>query len=296
MEKKNNIFRIIWNEFVYGAHLTALASMALVLSVIILMDIEINIIAILLAYLTTFIVYSFNYQKELDDDIVTDREKTTYLNNRKKIFPYIIYAYIIIAIILLGSSFYLYGNFGFIAFIIILLSGGILYTIVFKILTRTIPGFKSVYTTALWAYAGSTYVYFFNSLSFNWFCAIMFAFMFVKILINAIYFDIKDIQSDKKYGLKTIPILLGRKNTITLLHGMNIFSLFILFYGVYMKFIPFFSISLAIFFIYTESYLIIGNTADQKNIVKYTQVMPDAEYILWPIILIITKLIFYGKL
>lgn len=264
--------------------------MGLVLSVLILMGIEINIIAISLAYFTTYIVYSFNYQKELNEDAVTDSDKSSYLYNRKKIFPYIIFSYIIISIILLVTSFYLYSNFGFIAFISILISGGILYTIIFKVLTRSIPGFKSVYTTALWAYAGSTYAFFFYSINFNWFCAIMFTFMFIKILINAIYFDIKDIQSDKKYGLKTIPILLGKDSTITLLHGMNIISILILLFGIYMEFLPLYSICLSVFFVYTASYLIIGKKSDQKNIVKYTQVMPDAEYILWPTLLIIVKL------
>lgn len=286
-----NSLRIIWSEFIYGAHLTAVASMSLVLSILILMDIEISVLAIIIAYLTTYIVYTYNYQRELENDVYTDLNKTSYLHKKNIIFPYTISVSILLIIILLSISFNINGNFGFIIFILILISGGILYTIVFKVLTRSIPGFKSVYTAALWAYAGSTYAYFFYALNLDWFCVLMFLFMFIKILINAIYFDIKDIESDKRNNLKTIPILLGRNHTLLLLHILNILSLIILIFGIYMEYIPLYGICLALFFFYTESYLILSKNADHKRIVKYTYIMPDTEYILWPILLIIVKLI-----
>jgi 4-hydroxybenzoate polyprenyltransferase len=287
-----NILRNLWDEFVYGAHLTALASAALVLSVIILLNIEINLLAIITAYLTTFIVYSFNYLKELDDDILTDPSKVSFLNQRINKYKFIISAYIILDIVLLLLSFSIYGNFGFIIFILILLSGGILYTIVFKVLTKYIPGFKSIYCTGLWAYAGTFYVTFFYSETFSLFYGFMFIFMFMKLLINAIFFDIKDMNSDKKNGLKTIPILLGKSRTILLLTVFNILSLIILFYSVYANYIPTYGISLAIFSIYTEYYLLKGLTSDQKDIVKYTYVMADAEFIFWPLVIFIGKILF----
>jgi 4-hydroxybenzoate polyprenyltransferase len=285
-----NIFHNLWDEFVYGAHLTAFASAALVLTVIILLNIPINFLAIITAYLTTFIVYSFNYIKELEDDIVTDPTKVSFLESRKNKYKLIITLYIILDIVLLCLSFSIYGNFGFIIFILILLSGGILYTIVFKVLTKYIPGFKSIYCTALWAYAGSFYVTFFYSETFNALYGFMFIFMFIKLLINAIFFDIKDMDSDKKNSLKTIPLLMGKSRTILFLSVLNIVSLIILLYGVYTNYIPLYGISLAIFFIYTEYYLLKGLTSDQKSIVRYTYVMADAEFIIWPFIIFVSKI------
>jgi 4-hydroxybenzoate polyprenyltransferase len=290
--KIDNIIKNLWDEFVYGAHLTALASSALVLTVIILLNIEVNYFAIITAYLTTFIVYSFNYLKELDDDILTDPTKVSFLIQRKNKYKYIILIYIVLDLILLCLSFSIYGNFGFIIFILILLLGGILYTIVFKVLTKYIPGFKSIYCTGLWAYAGSFYVTFFYSETFSAFYGFMFIFMFMKLLINAIFFDIKDMNSDKKNGLKTIPLLLGKSRTILFLTILNIVSLIILFYGVYSNYIPTYSICLAIFFIYTEYYLFKGLKSDQKHIVKYTYIMADAEFIFWPVVIFIIKMLF----
>lgn len=250
-----------------------------------------NILVIVTAYLTTFIVYSFNYLNEFDDDVVTDPTKVSFLKSRKNRFKLIIIYYIILNIILLCYSFYLYGNFSFIVFILILLFGGILYTVIFKVLTRYIPGFKSVYCTALWAYAGSLYVTFFYSESINVFYAFMFAYMFIKLLINAIFFDIKDMDSDRNKNLKTIPLLLGKPTTILLLTILNLFSIVFLFYGVFSNFIPFYGVSLSILSIYTEYYLLKGLASNQKVIVRYTYVMADTEFILWPLVVLIGKLL-----
>lgn len=286
-----NIFQKLWDEFVYGSHLTAIASASLVLTIIILLDMPLNILVIVTAYLTTFIVYSFNYLNEFDDDVVTDPTKVSFLKSRKNRFKLIIIYYIILNIILLCYSFYLYGNFSFIVFILILLFGGILYTVIFKVLTRYIPGFKSVYCTALWAYAGSLYVTFFYSESINVFYAFMFAYMFIKLLINAIFFDIKDMDSDRNKNLKTIPLLLGKPTTILLLTILNLFSIVFLFYGVFSNFIPFYGVSLSILSIYTEYYLLKGLASNQKVIVRYTYVMADTEFILWPLVVLIGKLL-----
>jgi 4-hydroxybenzoate polyprenyltransferase len=286
-----NIFHNLWDEFVYGAHLTALASASLVLTVIILLNIPINILLIITAYLTTFIVYSFNYLKELEDDILTDPTKVSFLEKRKNRYKIIIASYILLNIILLCLSFYIYHNFGFIIFILILLSGGILYTIVFKVLTKYIPGFKSIYCAALWAYAGSLYVAFFNSEAISTLYSFIFIYMFIKLLINAVFFDIKDMDSDKKNGLKTIPLLLGKSQTILILTILNLISIAILLKGIYSNYIPTYSISLALLSIYTEYYLLKGLQSDQKSIVRYTHVMADAEFIFWPIVLFIGKML-----
>ncbi len=278
------------NEVIYGAHYLSLGYPALFLSLIILLDLQINYLALAVTYLIPLIVYSFNYQKELGKDVITNPEKVNYLKNREKIFPYLMGFYILLLISLL----LILNNHGFSLFILIILIGGILYTIIFKILTRTIPGFKSLYTSMLWAYAGTFCVSFFYSLPFSTFYAIYFSFLFIKGLINVIYFDIKDMASDQREGLRTFPLLLGVKKTLMLLHILNILALGILCYGIYIKILPVYSISLIIFYLYTFYYLKIGNTTDDQKLHKYTYLMVDGECIFWPIILILSKILFFS--
>jgi 4-hydroxybenzoate polyprenyltransferase len=287
----NNIDNIILrlkNEFIYGAHYLSLGYPALFLSLIILLDLPINYFALAATYLIPLIVYSFNYQKELDKDIITNPEKVKYLKSREKIFPYLMGFYILLLISLL----LLLNNYGFGLFIIIILVGGLLYTVVFKTLTKTIPGFKSIYTAMLWAYAGTFCVSFFYSLPFSTFYAIYFIFLFIKGLINVIYFDIKDMSSDKLESLRTFPLLLGVNKTIVLLHILNLLALVILCYGVYVKILPMYSISLIIFYLYTFYYLRKGNTSNNQQLHKFTYLIVDGECIFWPLVLIISKVIY----
>lgn len=288
--KLYNISKTAYHEFIYGAHLTALASTSIVCTFFILFNIEINVIALLIAYLTTFIIYSHDYQKDSSIDSEIDVEKIIYIKNRKKLYPYIIGSYIILNLFLLLLSFYIYKNYNFTIFIIIILTGGILYTFGLKKLTKYFPGFKSIYTTALWAYAGSFFIIYYNGLDFNFIYLIMFLFIFLKLLINAIFFDIKDVNIDKKHNLKTIPILLGNNKTIILLSILNVVALIILTYTVYMGLIPSYGIILGIFFFYTEYYIFKARHKNQKNILKYTYILPDSEFILWPIFLFISKI------
>ena len=84
----DNITIRLKNEFIYGAHYLSLGYPALFLSLIILLDLPINYIVLIVTYLIPLIIYSFNYQKELDKDVITNPEKVKYLKKRK-IFPYL---------------------------------------------------------------------------------------------------------------------------------------------------------------------------------------------------------------
>lgn len=274
-------------ELIYGAHLTALISPAFIITVSTLQNIKINYISLIIAYLIPLIVYSYNYQKELDNDAITDPDKVNYLRKKEKVFSLILGLYIALLIILTIVS----ANYGFFVFMIIILTGGILYTIVFKVLTKTIPGFKSIYVTMIWAYAGTFYVVFLNSLEFTTFYVIIFLFIFLKMLINVVFFDIKDINRDRMEQLKTLPILIGKLNTITLLNILNILALILLIYSIYINILPLYASSLSLFFIYTLYYVNKGKSASEKELLKYTYVLADAEFVLWPVVLIIGKII-----
>jgi 4-hydroxybenzoate polyprenyltransferase len=46
-------------------------------------------------------------------------------------------------------------------------------------------------------------------------------FIFLKLFINSILFDVRDIEGDQKAGVRTIPAALGTRNTRTLLLFLN---------------------------------------------------------------------------
>jgi 4-hydroxybenzoate polyprenyltransferase len=286
----SNIYSVIKKEIVYGGHITALIGPSLLISMLILFNKEINIYAIIISYLIPLIVYSFNYQQEFKNDIITNPDKVEYLQSKNKIFPYLMLFYIGLSILIL----ILLNNINILFFMLIIFTGGILYTIIFKVLTRNIPGFKSIYATFIWAYYGTFFAVFLYSLNFNYLIIIIFLFMFLKLFANAIFFDVKDIEADKNEGLKTIPIILGKNRTMTFINIINVISLILLLIGIITGELPIYSIVLALFFFYTYFYSNNGIKADIKTLLKYTYILADAEFFFWPIVLLISKIVYYN--
>ncbi|WP_424357409.1 UbiA family prenyltransferase [Methanocella sp. MCL-LM] len=292
MSTLSSIISRFRNEVIYGGHITALIGPSFVLISIIILELPLNYTSLMVAYLIPLLVYSYNYQKELEIDKLTNSDKTRYLSDRNRVFPYLFYTYLILTIVLSV----LINSLSFIIFLAIIFTGGILYTIIFKRLASIVPAFKNVFSTAVWAYSGTFFNIFLYSLTLDVMFIFLFVFIYLKIFINNVFFDIKDMATDKQEGLMTIPIMIGKKNTYYLLSLLNVISLIILIYSVYTSIVPLYTISLGVFSLYTQYYLIKGNSTAGKDLLKYTYIISDAEFILWPIALFIGKIMMNGTI
>ena len=120
---------------------------------------------------------------------------------------------------------------------------------------------------------------------------ILFVFVFLRFMLSTIFFDLKDIASDKTDGLKTIPVIFGIRNTINILNALNILSFLILCISIIYGVLPLFSLSLIIFLFYDFIYVIWGSQ-QKKSLLRFiSYVFVDGEYLLWPIVIIIAKYI-----
>lgn len=273
------------DEFIYGGYLTSLGCPAFVLSVSLLLGLAVDWPVLLIAYLVPLVVYSYNYYEELEKDLATNPERTSYLIKKVKLYPILFGIYMSLLILLL----LLYANYVFTIFILILLSCGILYTIVFKDLTKQVPGFKGVYIAAVWALAGAFLFNFHYSVTWGVFSVLMFLFIFLRGIINVTFFDIKDVESDRARGLKTLPVLLGRDTTLKFLNVLNIFSFIPLILGVYFGIIPAFGLALLVFYLYDFYYLRKARSVNDKSLRMISYTLADAEFIIWPVVLLLAR-------
>lgn len=283
------VFRILENEFVYGGYLTSLGCPAFVFSVSVLLNTSIDWPILAIAYLTPLIVYSYNYYGELEKDLATNPERALFLRKKVGLYPFILGAYIL----LLGLLLVEFANPVMIIFVLILLFCGIFYTVLFKDMTRDIPGFKGVYIASVWALAGAFFFNFHYELSWGLFSVLIFLFIFLRGIINVTFFDIKDISSDAARGLKTLPVLLGRERTLAFLHLLNVFAFIPLVIGVYLGIIPLYGLSLLVFYFYDLYYLKKAGRVDKKDLRMLSYTLADAEFILWPLMLIIGRALFF---
>ena len=133
--ENNILWKYISNlekEFKYGGYLSAVGAPSLVATVSLIMGVSINLPILVLSYLVPLIIYSFDYYKDLDKDMATNLERSSYLKKKSKVYPYILGSYILILSLLLIK----YANISLIIFILLLAAGGFLYSTTLKKITK----------------------------------------------------------------------------------------------------------------------------------------------------------------
>ncbi len=278
---------LLINEIIHGGYLTALGAPALVLTTSIITKSGISFPLLLISYLLPLIVYSYDYQKDLDKDIDTNSERASHLQKKKHYYPFILIFYVILLIFLLC----VFSNFNLIIFIILITLGGFLYSTVLKGFTKRIPIFKNIYTVLTWSLGGTLFVPLHYSIPVSLPFVIVFIFINLKGMVNAIFFDLKDYVTDGKEGLKTLPVLMGKINAIKLLHLINSIAFLPIIIGVYYRIIPTLTLSLLLFFIYSFYYLKKAQNTSNEDIYVRLGSIADFEFIFWPVVLIIAMVI-----
>ncbi len=277
----------IIQELVHGGYLTALGAPSLVLTTMIITNSEVNIPLLVISYLLPLIVYSFDYMRDLEKDLETNSERSKHLQKKKKFYPFLLTFYVSILILLL----LMFSGMNLIIFIGLITMGGLLYATALKSLTKKIPVFKNVYTVLTWSMGGTLFVSLFFSIPFSVPFLVVFIFINLKGMINAIFFDLKDYVSDSKEGLKTLPVMLGKRNAINCLHVLNVLAVIPLILGVYYGIIPIISLSLILFFFYSFYYLRTAQNTDNDKVWVKLGSIADFEFMFWPVILLSCMLV-----
>lgn len=279
----------IQDEIIYGGYFAALCGPAFIISVSFMANFYVCIPLIAITYLIPLIVYSYDYYQDMGKDLTTNTERSIYFTKRSGIYPYIMSGYTMILAILLVF----FSNITLISFILILVVLGVLYTVILKNFTRKLPAFKNIYTALTWSLAGTFFIPFYYSLNINWAYILIFLFIFIKCLSNIIFFDLKDVKSDREESLKTLPVILGKEKTLKLLQGLNIMAFIPLFTGIFLKIIPLFTVSMILFYFYNMNYLKKAKQADDKRMRMVSYTLADAEFILWPMVLVVGKSVLF---
>lgn len=208
------------------------------------------------------------------------------MRNQRSLVAIILVGYIT-ALFILSLFTNLY-TFIFVAIVVVC---GILYTEYFKGLTvGYLAGFKNFYTSFFWA---STVVlvplYYNNPIKIP--LLYIFLFVFLRWIVNSAFFDIKDIESDSKRGLKTFAVVFGKEKSIRLLQVINLLSVVPLLIGVYTGNLEKVSLCLVILAFYGFYYLIKATTIDGKKLRTLSYIVVDAEYIFWPLLVILGQVL-----
>lgn len=270
---------------IYGGHLPSLGFAGAVLSIAIIVNVNKDWSLLIIAYLISQVIYNYNHLSEVSEDVRTNPERAKHLQKNKKYSTLLFTIYIFFLILLLITV----SNFKFLILVVFLLAVGILYTKFFKSFTKKIIGFKNLYVALTWALGGIFLPLLYYSLSFSLTLFLLFLFIFLRCIVNTVFFDLKDIESDRQSKLLTLPVTLGVHKTLKYLYLVNILSFLPLFIGLLLKIMPFFTFGLIIFYFYSLYYLRKAGDINLKNLRSLSYVIVDGEYIWWPAILFFIK-------
>jgi 4-hydroxybenzoate polyprenyltransferase len=149
-------------------------------------------------------------------------------------------------------------------------------------------GFKNYYTSFFWAISIFLIPLFYKINNIAPYLYLL-AFLFFRIVINTVFFDLKDTESDKARGIKTFPAEIGKDKTIFFLHILNLFSFLPIILGIIYNQLPTTVLFLLITVIGHMYYLIYARSSNDENLRKLSYILIDGEYILWPLIILVGR-------
>lgn len=283
------ILKSIWNEFVYGGHLLSLGALSIVFTSAILLKIKITWDCLFIVYLGMQSAYLYNRYKDYKKDYLTNPERTKHFEKYVSKIPIIIGIFILIIILML----FYFSTPKILFFGLFLLLMSLLYSKIFKNFTKKIVGFKGFYVSLMWA-SLVLFLVIYYSFSLQLSVLLIFIFIFSRLFINIFFFDIKDIESDKKEKLLTLAVVWGEKKLIKFLNILNIFSILPIILGIYFNLFPFYSIILIITIFYIFYYFKKVNDLEFKQGFLYNVII-DGEYILWSFFILLSKFLYNGN-
>ncbi|NQU83063.1 MAG: UbiA family prenyltransferase [Parcubacteria group bacterium] len=286
MKKYRYVISYIKNEFVYAGHLQALGAASIVFASSVLFNTRIHWSGILVAYLVFYSAYIFDRFKGLKTDSLTNSERTQHILTYKRKIPVIIASVGLFTLILLLY----FSNFYALLVAIGVITLGLFYDSFFKKITKKITAFKNFYVALPFAVMVLfPFIFYSHPLTkeIGYSVIIFFSLVLLKMFLLQVFLDIKDIDSDKQQGLRTVPVIIGENNTFKLLKIANIIITFlILSIFLYKNILPKFSLILLLTIPFDFYSLKISKQDKYKG-----YVLVSMGFILWFILIGITKIL-----
>ncbi len=262
-------------SLISDGHITALSAVCISVLPLYLFDFSVPKAVHLIPFLGAEIIYSFNRYKEKKEDGY-DKKVETFLRKKEVFFYFFIFS----GIFFIGYLLW-FRNFILLAFGLFLTATGLLYSLFLKKITKKIRGFKNFLVSFCWALIVLLPFIFKGNLPEEIFSALlMFIFIFMNVLIFEIFLDFGDLEQDKRMNLLTLPSTMSKKQLLSLLLTLNFLSLFPVFLGLYLNYLP--SISAVFFFsfFYNFSFLYIIIKEIELS-AWFSNLLVDLSKIIW---------------
>jgi len=279
-----NVLKAAYEELVFGGHLLALGTASIAASAAFILGMTPAWNLLLMAYLFSFGAYSVNRLSDYEEDSVSNPGRTSYLASRRRLLP-------IVSGLSFGIGYALaiLRNLAFFAGLLVPLLLAVAYSFGSKSMGRVLgmnrlkEGFliKNIAISFGWSLIPVLVGLYYLQLPIALvaFCP----FIFMRLMVNTVFFDIRDVEADIKYGVKTLPGSLGLgaswrfMDIVDALSCVYVVTLFLA--GVF----PLFVGLLVVFTPYSMIYRHYARkTSKHKDALR--DFAADGEYIIWGLV------------
>jgi len=284
-----------YKELVYGGHLLALGTSSMAATAAWIMGSTPTWELLLMAYLFSFGGYSINRISDFEQDAVSHPERTAYLKNRMGwLKAGVIFCF--------GVGYFLafLRNIVFFSALLIPLLLAFAYSVGSERMKPRIGASRLKEVTLVKNVTvsfGWSLVPFLVGLYYLQLPLAVFAlspFIFLRLMVNTIFFDQRDMAADASFGVRTLPVKMGMAGSSRVMDVLDMASGMYLATVVVTGALPVFAAGLLVFVPYSFAYRLYARSGKHKDSVR--DFAADGEYLLWGLVTALGRVIFLGHI
>lgn len=271
----------IMNFFVHTQLLIAAGSLGVMLASSKLLNVPFSAEMAFMVFSSCFAIYNINRRTDAEEDKLNTPYRAEYIKK------YELVLYISVVMYLAAITLSVFVNLDITAVLLfniiigIVYSYGVLPNFVKKATgyerLKQVPLVKNFVVSLVWAFI-PLMVSLNARIELNITVFFVLSYVFLRLFIGCVAFDVRDIYGDKVSGIDTLPSIIGIKRTINMLHVLNTISGIALFLLVYYNHLPPVGHIINLITLYGYYYIHkLGGS--RKSLINLCDRVIDAEYI-----------------
>jgi len=273
----------LYKELVYGGHLLALGTSSMAATVSFVLGRVPSWDLLLMAYLFSLGGYSINRFSDFEEDAVSHPDRTAYLKGRVGSLKAIS-----AACFALGYLLALLRNLIFFGALLAPLALALAYSVGSGRMKGAL-GFSRLKEATLvknltvslgWSLVPVLVGLYYLQLPLA--ILALSPFIFLRIMVNTIFFDQRDAAADAAFGVRTLPVRMGMAASSRVMDVLDLASGVYLIGVVAWGLVPLFAGALVIFVPYSFAYRLYSRAGRHKDSAR--DLVADGEYILWGVV------------
>lgn len=282
--------RTLYREFVYGGHLLALGTASMAASSALLIGLLPPWQLLLMAYLFSYGAYTVNRISDIEQDAVSNPERTGHLAGRRRYLAAIAALYFGLGYLMAA----LRNPYFFVALLAPLVLS-LAYSVGSRRLVKVVGAtrlkdkllVKNIVTSFGWALI--PFLVGFYYLSFPAPLLLLAPFIFLRLMANTILFDVRDVSADVQFGVKTVPGVYGLSASYRGMALVDLTSAAYLLVLVASTALPLYALTFLALPVYSFVYRQVSRRAN-ADLDRLCDLVADGEYLLWGPLLYIARI------